>query len=100
MAVLVVQTSSAAAQERVREPHDFADSEGCQLGFYSAPLFVAALGAPERAATWALDAGLAITCLPQRWKSQRTAFQDKPEATNPAPILPRPRVSVVLPGAL
>ena len=92
--------ASAWGQERVRERHDFDDPEGRLIGFYSAALFFSSLGAPERATTWALDAGLEVSYIPQLSKSQRTAFQDKPEATNLAPVLPRPRVALVLPGAL
>ena len=87
-------------QGRVRERHDFDDPEGRLIGFYSAALFFSPLGAPERASRWALDAGLEVTYIPELSKSQRTAFQDKPEATNLAPLLPRPRVSLVMPGAL
>jgi hypothetical protein len=100
VALLFVQVAPAWTQERVRERHDFDDSEGRLIGFYSAALFFSPLGAPERAKTWAIDAGLEVGYIPQLSKSQRTAFQDKPEATNLAPLLPRPRVSFVLPGAL
>jgi hypothetical protein len=96
----LVYAAPAWGQGRVRERHDFDDPEGRLIGFYSAALFFSPLGAPERGTTWALDAGLEVTYVPQLSKSQRTAFQDKPEATNLAPVLPRPRVSLVLPGAL
>ena len=96
----VVYAAPAWGQERVRERHDFDDPEGRLIGFYSAALFFSPLGAPELGRAWALDAGLEVTYIPQLSKSQRTAFQDKPEATNLAPVLPRPRVSLVLPGAL
>lgn len=96
----VLHAASAWGQERTRQRHDFDDPEGRLIGFYSAALFFSPLGAPERATTWALDAGLEVGYIPQLSKAQRTAFQDKPEATNLAPVLPRPRVSVVLPGAL
>ena len=96
----LVQVTTAWGQARVRERHDFDDPEGRLIGFYSAALFFSPLGAPERTNTWGLDAGLEIAYIPQLSKSQRTAFQDKPEATNLAPVLPRPRVSFVLPGAL
>jgi hypothetical protein len=96
----VVYVAPALGQERVRERHDFDDPEGRLIGFYSAALFFSPLGAPERARSWALDAGLEVGYVPQLSKSQRTAFQDKPEATNLVPVLPRPRISLVLPGAL
>lgn len=98
--MVIAHVATAWAQDRVRERHDFDDPEGRLIGYYSAALFFSPLGAPERAKTWALDAGLELTYIPQLSKSQRTAFQDKPEATNLAPILPRPRVAFVLPGAL
>ena len=100
VALAVVCFVPAGAQERIRERHDFDDPEGRLIGFYSAALFFSPLGAPERATSWALDAGLEVGYIPQLSKSQRTAFQDKPEATNLAPVLLRPRVSFVLPGAL
>ena len=100
VSMALVQVTTAWGQARVRERHDFDDPEGRLIGFYSAALFFSPLGAPERTNTWALDAGLEIAYIPQLSKSQRTAFQDKPEATNLAPVLPRPRVSFVLPGAL
>jgi hypothetical protein len=96
----VLTAASAWGQDRVRQRHDFNDPEGRLIGFYSAALFFSPLGAPERASTWAIDAGLEVTYVPQLSKAQRTAFQDKPEATNLAPVLPRPRVALVLPGAL
>src|SRR5687767_6044134 len=102
LAILTMALASvapASGQERVRERHDFDDPEGRLIGFYSAALLFSPLGAPERARSWALDAGLEVGYVPQLSKSQRTAFQDKPEATNLAPVLPRPRVSLVLPGA-
>ena len=95
-----VHGAPASGQERVRERHDFDDPEGRLIGYYSAALLFSPLGAPERVSTWALDAGLEVGYVPRLSKSQRTAFQDKPEATNLAPVLPRPRGSVVLPGAL
>ena len=98
--LVIAHVATAGAQDRVRERHDFDDPEGRLIGYYSAALFFSPLGAPERARSWALDAGLEVTYIPELSKSQRTAFQDKPEATNLAPILPRPRVAVVLPGAL
>jgi hypothetical protein len=100
IAIVALSVTHASAQERVRERHDFDDPEGRLIGFYSAALLFSPLGAPDRAKTWALDAGVEVGYIPHLSRSQRTAFQDKPEATNLAPMLPRPRVSVVLPVAL
>jgi hypothetical protein len=100
LTMALVYVVPASAQGRVRERHDFDDPEGRLIGFYSAALLFSPLGPPERATTWALDAGLEVGYIPQLSKSQRTAFQDKPEATNLAPVLARPRVSLVLPLAV
>ncbi|MGQ0712528.1 MAG: hypothetical protein ACT4PJ_02220 [Gemmatimonadaceae bacterium] len=97
---IVSAPAIVGSQERVRQRHDFDDPEGRLIGFYSAALLFSPLGAPERKDAWTVDAGLEVTYIPQLSKSQRTAFQDKPQATNLAPILPRPRVSLVLPGEL
>jgi hypothetical protein len=98
--IALAYVGPALGQERVRERHDFDDPEGRLIGFYSAALLFSPLGPPERATTWALDAGLEVEYIPQLSKAQRTAFQDKPEATNLAPVLLRPRVGLVLPGAV
>jgi hypothetical protein len=98
--IALAYVGTAWGQGRVRERHDFDDPEGRLIGFYSAALLFSPLGPPERARAWALDAGVEVEYIPQLSKAQRTAFQDKPEATNLAPMLLRPRVSLVLPGAL
>ena len=97
IAVIALSVAHASAQGRVRERHDFDDPEGRLIGFYSAALVFSPLGVPERARTWALDAGAEVAYIPHLSTSQRTAFQDKPEATNLAPVFPRPRVSLALP---
>jgi hypothetical protein len=100
IAIVALSAAHGLAQGRVRERHDFDDPEGRLIGFYSAALLFSPLGVPDRARTWALDAGVEIAYIPHLSRSQRTAFQDKPEATNLAPVFPRPRVSLVLPVAL
>jgi hypothetical protein len=100
VAIAALFVTPVSAQDRVRERHDFDDPEGRLIGFYSAALLFSPLGAPERARAWTFDAGVEVGYIPHLSKSQRTAFQDKPEATNLAPVLPRPRVSLVLPVAL
>ena len=90
----------AWGQERVHQQHDFDDPEGRLIGYYSAALLFSPLGTPERLRTWAFDVGLEIGYIPELSKEQRTAFQDKPEATNLAPVLPRPRVTLRLPGTV
>lgn len=100
VAMTVVCAASAWGQERVHQQHDFDDPEGRLIGYYSAALLFSPLGTPERLRTWAFDAGLELSYIPELSEAQRTAFQDKPEATNLAPVLVRPRVSLRLPGAL
>src|SRR5688572_273226 len=77
--ITLAAVAPALAQERVRERHDFDDPEGRLIAYYSSALLFSALGAPERAQTWALDAGVEVGYIPALSKSQRTAFQDKPE---------------------
>lgn len=100
VAMSVACAASAWGQERVHQQHDFDDPEGRLIGYYSAALLFSPLGPPERLRTWAFDAGLEIGYIPELSEAQRTAFQDKPEATNLAPVLLRPRVSLRLPGAV
>ena len=100
VAVTAACVASAWRQERVRQQHDFDDPEGRLIGYYSAALLFSPLGTPERLRTWAFDAGLEIGYIPELSEEQRTAFQDKPEATNLAPVLVRPRVTLRLPGAV
>ena len=100
VAVSVACVTSAWGQERAHQQHDFDDPEGRLIGYYSAALLFSPLGTPERLRTWAFDAGLEIGYIPELSQEQRTAFQDKPEATNLAPVLVRPRVTLRLPAAV
>jgi hypothetical protein len=98
--MVALSVTHASAQERVRERHDFDDPEGRLIGFYSAALLYTPLGTPERARTWAFDAGVEIAYIPHLSASQRRVSRDKPQATNLAPVAPRPRLSLLLPAAV
>jgi hypothetical protein len=100
VAMTLACAASAWAQERVHQQHDFDDPEGRLIGYYSAALLFSPLGTPERLRTWAFDVGLELGYIPELTVEQRTAFQDKPEATNLAPVLPRPRLTLRMPGTI
>jgi hypothetical protein len=100
LAFALAHVLDASAQSREHRRHDFDDPEGRLIAYYSSALLFSPLGAPSRPSQWSIDAGLELTYIPKLSQEQRTAFQDKPQATNLAPILPRPRVSIVLPGEL
>ena len=71
--------------------------EGRLLAFYSAAVAFSPAGAPpadRRAGV--VDAGLELSYIPRLSSAQRMAGFDKPEATNLAPVVPRPRASVSL----
>lgn len=98
LSLTVIATLSLHAQDRESRRHDFDDPEGRLIAYYSSALLFSPLGAPARKNRWSIDAGLELTYIPRLSEEQRTAFQDKPQATNLVPVLPRPRVSIALPG--
>lgn len=89
----------AAAAQRVTERHDFGDGEGKLIAFYSSALTFSPVEAPVSGAPWSWRAGLELSYLPRLTAEQRRVG-DKPEATNLAPIFPRPRALIVLPGGV
>lgn len=94
----VLLAAPAAAQREVEE-HDFGDGQGRLVGFYSAVLTFTPTGAPLPAAPGALRVGLDVSYIPRLSLAQRRVG-DKPEATNLAPLFPRPRLVAALPGGL
>ncbi|HEX7120936.1 MAG TPA: hypothetical protein VF178_01110 [Gemmatimonadaceae bacterium] len=86
----------ALMAQRVVEGHDFEEPEGRLLGFYAAAVAFSPAG--FGASDGALTLGLELTYIPWLDASQRRASIDKPEATNLAPVFPRPRLGVRLPG--
>ncbi|MEP7383778.1 MAG: hypothetical protein ABI910_18980 [Gemmatimonadota bacterium] len=66
--------------------------EGRLLAFYSAAMVFTPIGTLPRGERWSV--GLEGTWIPILNESQRRPGIDKPETTNLAPILPRPRLAV------
>ncbi len=75
---------------RAREP------EGRLIAFYSAAMTFSPLGRLPNDARISL--GVETTWLPHLSVAQRRPGIDKPESTNLAPILPRPRIALRLPA--
>ncbi len=72
------------------------------MGFYSSALASNPLGSPFRSgvAPWSIELGMELSYVPHLNRQQRTAGYDKPESSNLSPVLPRPRLSLALPGAV
>lgn len=92
---LMVAASPAMGQ-RVVEKHDFDEPEGRLLGFYAAAVAFspAGFGWSDGSVTF----GLELSYIPWLDAAQRRPSIDKPEATNLAPVFPRPRLGLRLPG--
>lgn len=97
LASLVV-VPALAAQERTVQRHDFTEPEGRLIAYYSSALAFSPVGAPRALPPWTLELGGEATYVPPLSESQRRSSTDKPQATNLAPLLPRPRVALALPG--
>ena len=95
-----VAAQAAGGSQRVIERHSFTDPEGELLGYYSALVVFSPVG--ERAPTrrWSVDIGGEVSYLPALSADQRSAGRTKLESTNLAPVLPRPRLALWLPGDL
>ena len=98
-ALAIPQWLPAQSRELRRYPLD--SPEGRLMGFYSSTLAANPLGRPfdNDAAPWSAELSLELGYVPRLNREQRTAGFDKPEASNLSPVLPRPRLSVLLPGA-
>ena len=93
--VLLALGSFAArgeSQERSIQRHGFSDGEGKLMAFYSAGLTFSPVAAPRQRSRGDLALGLELGYLP-RLSTEQRRVGDKPEATNLAPIFPRPRIS-------
>lgn len=91
----VAMAATAHGQSRVVERHRIDEPEGRLLGFYAAALAFTSAGAIDR--DQALALGLEASYVPYLDDAQRRPSIDKPEATNLAPVFPRPRLSARLP---
>lgn len=89
---LMMNATSAGAQGRVEQAHRASEPEGRLLAYYSATMVLSPLGTVAHGRRWA--AGVEGSWIPSLSESQRRPGIDKPETTNLAPILPRPRVAV------
>ena len=85
---------------RIIERHRWADPEGRLMAYYSAALAFSPVGAPRVAAPWGGSLGLELSYLPALSEAQRSAGFSKTESTNLAPIVPRPRFALSLPGGV
>jgi hypothetical protein len=91
--------AAAAAQGRTTETRSFQEGQGRLMAFYSAALTFSPVGAPRRIGPGRIGAALELGYIPQLSEEQRRVG-DKPEATNLAPVLPRPRLYVGLPAGM
>ena len=71
------------------------------MGFYAAAVAYSSIGISSPAtASWDVSAGVELSYLPWLSKAERSAGFDKPESSNLSPVIPRPRIGVVTPGAV
>lgn len=89
---MAMTATPARAQGRVKQVHRASEPEGRLLAYYSATMVLSPLGEVAPGRRWSL--GVEGTWLPALSESQRRPGIDKPETTNLAPVLPRPRVSL------
>ena len=100
-----------AAQGRELERYGAGAPEAKLMLYYSSTVAFSPLGIPygvERAFGTAAGArplprfaaAVEVSYLPELSLEQRTTGSDKPEATNLAPLFPRPRLGVALPGGV
>ena len=83
---------------RIVEQHRWHDPEGRLMAYYSAALAFSPVGAPRIAAPWGGSLGIELSYLPALSDAQRSAGFSKTQSTNLAPIIPRPRFALSLPG--
>lgn len=115
LAVAALGVSAAAplaAQARELKRYGAGAPEAKLMLYYSSTVAFSPLGVPfgvdrpsEPAATEGrtsprFEAAVEISYLPELSLEQRTTGSDKPEATNLAPLFPRPRIGTRLPGGL
>jgi hypothetical protein len=104
-------TASLGAQARDVERYGAGAPEAKLMLFYSSTVAFSPLGIPygaERAAGSVangrtaprFEAAVEVSYLPALSLEQRTTGSDKPEATNLAPLFPRPRLGARLPGGI
>jgi hypothetical protein len=94
---LLITSGQAVAQQREIQRYSANSDEGRLMSFYSAVLAFSpagmSLGLPNGAVMFAIE----LSYVPRLDEAQRSAGYDKPEATNLAPVFPRPRAVIGLP---
>ena len=103
LALLITISASGIAQTtgaREVQRYELESAEGRLLGFYSSSLAFTPLGTASLNKDRSLSAELSLEMgyIPHLNGAQRSAGFDKPEASNLSPILPRPRVTILLPA--
>lgn len=91
--------AALAADSRVIQHYEWDSAEGRIMAYYAAALAYSPLGVTTAPAS-RTRVGLELSYLPPLSRELRTESGSKTESTNLAPLLPRPRVIVGLPGAL
>jgi hypothetical protein len=70
------------------------------MGFYAAAVAFSSIGLTTATTPWEVSAGVEFSYLPRLSRAERSAGFDKPESSNLSPVIPRPRISVTVPGAV
>lgn len=91
----LVMASPIRAQARVVQTHRAREPEGRLIAFYAAAMTFSPLGGLPNDSR--LSLGVEATWLPHLSVAQRRPGIDKPESTNLAPVIPRPRLALRLP---
>lgn len=86
-------------ESRVIQRYDWDSAEGRIMAYYAAALTFSPVGATTAPAP-RTRVGLELSYLPPLSRALRSAGGSKTESTNLAPLFPRPRVAIGLPGAL
>ncbi|MCC6928973.1 MAG: hypothetical protein IT359_08305 [Gemmatimonadaceae bacterium] len=88
----MMNATSAGAQGRVEQVHRASEPEGRLLAYYSATMAFSPLGTVAEGRRWSV--GMEASWIPRLSEAQRRPGIDKPETTNLASVLPRPRIAV------
>lgn len=94
----VLAAGALQAQNRVVEKYDWSDPEGRLMGYYSAAIAFSPVGVVPGGPAWSGAVGVELSYIPPLSRAQRTGGFQKTESTNLAPVLPRPRAALTLPG--
>lgn len=95
LAALVTIPIPTVAQGREVERRGFDEGQGKLMSFYSASMMFTPVAAPRARERGEFELGLELAYVPRLSLEQRRVG-DKPEATNLAPLFPRPRLTYAL----